>query len=255
MTSRQSRYERDGYRVVTGRVAPDDVLGRALKGMVNVRDGEFDLAPLPDQHPGYDPRVLCKINNPHGSDSGLYGLVTCPEVGKQVAAITGSRRIQVWASQLLIKPPGSAAAGHVGWHQDRQYWKMWKEDEGLFTVWIALCDVDEQMGPMRFVKGSHRWGYLDQGDFFGKDQESLRLGIEVPEGEQWEEVSGMMACGGFSVHHCLTYHGSNANLSDRPRWSYAVHLRDERAVPVDGDESWYTSHLDDPQISPVMWEA
>lgn len=251
----RSDYERDGFSIMAEQVAPDGVLASALKGMVAVRDGVFDMAMAPTEHPGYDPKVLCKINNPHRSDKGLYGLVTCPEVGQRVAAVTGSRRVQVWASQLLIKPPGTEAAGHVGWHQDRQYWQMWQQAEGLFTAWIALGDVGEALGPMCFVRGSHRWGFLNQGNFFGKDQQALREGIEVPADEMWEEVAALLPSGGLSVHHCLTFHGSGANVADVPRWSLAVHLRDERAVPVAGDESYYTSNLDDPQICPVMYEA
>ena len=248
-------YERDGFCVAAEQIAPEAILTDALKGMVAVRDGVFDMGMAPTEHPGYDPGVLCKINNPHRSDRGLYGLVTCPQVGRLVAAATQSRRVQVWASQLLIKPPGSVAAGNVGWHQDRQYWKMWQEAEGLFTAWIALGDVGEKSGPMRFVRGSYRWGFLDKGNFFSKDQEALRREIEVPEGEAWEEVAAIMPAGGVSVHHCLTYHGSGPNVSTVPRWSLAVHLRNEKAVPVPGDQGYYTAHLDDPQICPMMYGA
>ena len=251
----QAEYERNGYSVVAEQVAPDDVLQRALAGMVAVRDGVFDLEMAPTEHQGYDPAVLCKINNPHRSNKGLHELVTCPAVGRQVAEVTGSRRVQVWASQLLIKPPGTEAAGHVGWHQDRQYWQMWQEAEGLFTAWIALSDVAEALGPMCFVRGSHRWGFLNQGDFYGKDQQALQEGIEMPEGAAWEEVPALLPSGGLSVHHSLTFHGSGANISDVPRWSLAVHLRNEKSEPVPGDDSYYTAHLDDPQICPVMYEA
>ena len=103
------QYERDGYCIAAEQIAPDDVLEKALQGMVAVRDGKFDMGMPPTEHPGYDPAVLCKINNPHRSDTGLHGLVTCPQVGRKVAEITGAQRVQVWASQLLIKPPGSAS--------------------------------------------------------------------------------------------------------------------------------------------------
>ncbi len=251
----QAQYEQDGFSIVAEQVAPDEVLQSALHGMVGVRDGVFDMGMAPTEHPGYDPAVLCKINNPHRSDKGMHDLVTCPEVGRKVAEVTGSRRVQVWASQLLIKPPGTAAAGHVGWHQDRQYWKMWQQAEGLFTAWIALGDVADALGPMRFVRGSHRWGFLGQGDFYGKDQQALREGIDVPADEDWQEVPALLPCGGLSVHHCLTFHGSGANIADVPRWSLAVHLRDEQVEPVEGDNTYYTAHLNDPLICPVMYEA
>ena len=249
------QYERDGFWIADERIAPDDVLERALQGMAAVRDGVFDLGLPPTKHRGYDPGVLCKIDNPHRSDTGLRGLATCPQVGRIAAGITGARRVQVWASQLLIKPPGSAAAGHVGWHQDRQYWRVWQRDEGLFTAWIALSEVKEESGPMLFVRGSHRWGFLDRGDFYDRDQRKLREGIAVPAGAAWEEVPALMPLGGLSVHHCLTYHGSNANVSDAARCSLAVHMRDERAEPVAGNQGFSSTHLEDPRMSPVIYEA
>ena len=255
MLQTNEQYKQNGFYILSQQVIPDPVLANARKGMIAVRDGTFDMGMAPTEHPGYDPGRLCKINNPHRSDRGLHRLVTCPELGGQVAAITGSQRIQVWASQLLIKPPGSEAAGHVGWHQDRQYWRMWQEDEGLCTVWIALEDVKEASGPMCFVKGSHRWGFLNQGDFFNNDQEALREEITVPEDESWEEVSAILPAGGISVHHCLTYHGSGPNTSPDSRWALAVHLRDERSHPVEEEVNYYTSHLDDPHISPMMFGA
>ena len=77
----------------------------------------------------------------------------------------------------------------------------------------------------------------------------------MPEGESWQEVPAIMPTGSVSLHHGLTFHGSHANTSNQPRCSLAVHLRDERAIPVPGDESYYVSHLDEPQYSPVIYRA
>jgi len=255
MNQSNPSFERDGFYILSHQIIPNQILTDARNGMAAVRDGDFDMGLAPTEHPGYDPGRLCKINNPHRSDRGLHGLVTCPELGSQVASITGSRWIQVWASQLLIKPPGSQSAGHVGWHQDRQYWGMWQEEEGLFTVWIALEDVGETSGPMRFVKRSHRWGFLNQGDFFNNSRAATRELISVPPEESWEEVSVLLPAGGISIHHCLTYHGSGPNTSSNARYSLAVHVRDERTQPVRGDDNYYTSHLDNRQICPMMHSA
>ena len=108
---------------------------------------------------------------------------------------------------------------------------------------------------MRFVLGSHRWGFLGQGDFFSSDQETLRARIEIPAGENWEEISALLPAGGVSLHHCLTFHGSEANISDQVRCSLAVHLRDERAEPVLDNENYYVSHLDDMKYSPMIYEV
>ena len=116
--------------------------------------------------------------------------------------------------QLLLKPPARSegAATNIGWHQDRHYWQVWEEGSELFTAWIALSDVTPEAGPMRFVRGSHRWG-LQQSDFYGQDHEAQRRGIQVPTGHNWEEVPALLPPGGVSFHHNLTYHGSGPNQS------------------------------------------
>jgi len=249
------QYARDGFCLLPTAAISEEFTQRAQEGLVSVRDGQFDTGVPPSSHPGYDPDKLCKINDAHLANTALYELLTQSQLGASIAAVTGSQMIQVWASQLLIKPAGSASAGRVGWHQDRQYWSYWQKDAGLFTAWIALGEVGENSGPMRFVRGSQRWGFLNQGDFFSSDQEALRAHIDVPEGEVWEEVPALLPAGGVSLHDCLTFHGSGANTSGAARCSLAVHLRDERAQPVPGDESYYVSHLEEPQYSPVIYEA
>lgn len=245
-------YRRDGFCLVPEAV-PEAVLLAAQQGAAQVRDGHFDTGQPPSSHPGFDPAALCKINDAHLANRALYDLVTEPSLGELAARVVGAQGVQLWASQLLIKPPDSGGSGHVGWHQDRQYWRYWQQDEGLFTMWIALSDVGQMSGPVRFVVGSHRWGFLAEGDFFGADHAGQQRQIPVPEGQQWKEQPALLPAGGVSLHHCLTYHGSGANTSTDARVSLAIHLRTEAATPIPGDSNYYVSHLDEPQYSPVMY--
>ena len=121
MDESAAQYGRDGFFLWPDRVLDDALLARAQAGLAAVRDERYDTGVPPSSHPGYDPQKLCKINDAHLASEGLYDLLVKSNLGSHLAAVTGSQRIQVWASQLLIKPPGSAAAGHVGWHQDRQH--------------------------------------------------------------------------------------------------------------------------------------
>ena len=253
MDESAAQYGRDGFFLWPDRVLDDALLARAQAGLVAVRDERYDTGVPPSSHPGYDPQKLCKINDAHLASKGLYDLLVKSNLGSHLAAVTGSQRIQVWASQLLIKPPGSAAAGHVGWHQDRQYWPYWQGEDGLFTAWIALSDVGQDAGPMCFVRGSQRWGFLGEGDFFSSDQAALQAHISASADAAWEECAALLPAGGVSLHHCLTFHGSHANTSANARCSIAVHLRDERATPVPESDNYYVSHLDEPAYSPVIY--
>ena len=250
----QAAYRREGYYIAPQPLVSAAMLEAAVEGMEAVKNRQYDTGMPPSSHPGYDLAKLCKINNAHFANKALRALLTAPVLGQWAAAVTGGRMVQIWASQLLIKPPGSGQAGHVGWHQDRQYWQFWQKPDGLFTMWVALSEVGTEAGPMCFVRGAHRWGFLDQGNFFSGDQETLRRQIKIPEGETWQEVPALLPAGGVTFHHSLTFHGSHANVADRPRCSIAVHLRTEVAQPVEGDTNYYVSHLDDPQYSPVIYQ-
>jgi ectoine hydroxylase-related dioxygenase (phytanoyl-CoA dioxygenase family) len=129
---------------------------------------------------------------------------------------------------------------------------VWEEGSELFTAWIALSDVTPESGPMRFVRGSHRWG-LQASDFYGQDHDRQREAIRVPPGETWEEVPALLPPGGVSFHHCLTYHGSGPNRTSQPRRSFALHLRTGRSRPVNDRRTGLTQFIDDPAYCPVIF--
>lgn len=256
-------YERDGFCRVE-RLLPDDVVRRGVKGMDDVRAGRYDTGVPPVDSPwkpGDDPRILCKIEMPHVASTALREVVTHRALGEFAAAITGARCVQVWWVQLLYKPPGGAASSTaIGWHQDKQYWKCWTPDSELFTVWVALSDVTSESGPVRFVPGSHRWGLLDQGDFFEQNEDRLRQNICVPAGQTWNEVAVTMPAGGASAHDSLTYHGSTPNVSKHPRRSLAIHMRTEKSRPIEDlsrlrpeEGPGLVQFLDDEFYNPVIY--
>ena len=185
-----------------------------------IRRGEYDTGgpPQPSHwNPGDGPNELCKIEMPQFASRALMDLVSHRDLGAWAAGVAGARTVQVWWVQLLYKPvgePGERQNVNIGWHQDRHYWRAWEEGSELFTAWVALSDVTRDAGPMRFVRGSHRWGLVDKGGFYEQDLEAQRQDIQPPTGERWEEVAAILPPGGASFHHNLTLHGSNSNSSE-----------------------------------------
>ena len=220
--SRYEDYRRDGYFIHARPVIPGDLVRRAMEGVDDVLAGRYEtgIPPQPSYwNPGDDPNKLGKVEMPQLANRAIKELVSHPNLGRLAAEVTGAKRVQVWWVQLLSKPPASTDAGSgvsVGWHQDRQYWKAWKEGSELFTAWVAVSDVGPDTGPMAFVNGSHKWGLLNQGAFYidnSDDIEMQREQITLPPGETWREVEATMSPGGVSFHHCLTFHGSRPNRS------------------------------------------
>lgn len=248
-------FESEGFCVIPP-VLSADLVRRANEHMDAVIAGEYEtgVAPHRAQAPGeIDPDRLVKIDQPHLSDRTILELVSQPELGRCAAEITGARLVQVWAVQLLHKPPSGAATGNVGWHQDHHYWHAWWDGE-VFTAWVPIVDVTADMGPVRYVTGSHRWGYLDGSDFFGADLDGLRKTL-IPEGEVWQEAEAILPAGAAALHHRRTLHGSGPNTSSSPRRSFAIHLRTERSRPLEGGEEMYVGHLDDELVCPVIYQA
>lgn len=250
-------YLRDGY-YFSPPIIPADLIDRVSARMDAVMDGVYETGEPPRRswNPGDDPKRIRKIDQAHLSDRTIYELASHPAIGHWAAGLLGAKRVQLWASQMLYKPPAGSSGGvtgNVGWHQDKQYWRYMEGE--LFTAWVAVSDVTGASGPMRFLRGSHRWGLLDSGDFFGHDHEAQRKDIPVPEGESWEEVEAVLPPGAVSFHDRHTYHASGPNVSGAPRRSFAFHLRTENARPVEGRTDYYVQHLDDPAYCPVLYEA
>jgi hypothetical protein len=263
-----AQYEQDGY-VLGPVVIPADLLRRAHAGMDAVMAGVYETGKAPLDNwwrAGDDPnKRLRKIDQPHLANEAIHDLVASPQLGEAVARIVGAAMVQVWAVQLLHKPAGGDPQGTVGWHQDYQYWQTWwTPDSQVFTAWVAVSDVLDESGPMCFVAGSHRWGLIDDGDFFGTALDQQRTTLKgLPEGAVWKEAPATMPAGAFSVHHRLTLHGSRPNTAMAPRRSFAIHLRTEKSTPTpatDVDPTGpghydYVSFLHDHRICPVMYQA
>lgn len=255
----RGRYERDGVYVWREPVIPAELIARTGAGMDALMRGEYEtgVAPQPSYwKPGDDPQKLVKIEMPQVANRVIMELVSHQGLGRLAAALTGAAMVQVWWVQMLIKPSAAADgtnSPHVGWHQDRQYWQQWEEGSELFTAWVALSDVTAEAGPVKHVRGSHRWGLLGQGDFYAQDYERQAHQIAVPEGEQWEEVEATLPPGGVSFHHQLMLHGSGANRSGVPRRSLAIHMRSEQSRPVGDLRKGLTAFIDDPTYCPVIY--
>ena len=98
-------------------------------------------------------------------------------------------------------------------HQDGYYFMI--EPNEALTMWVALDEIDEENGCIRYVEGSHRKGMrphaksgvlgFSQGiTDFGADDEAQARPMKASPGD-------------LLAHHSLTIHRADANRSERPR--------------------------------------
>jgi len=102
----------------------------------------------------------------------------------------------------------------VKWHQDIQFWPH--TNYSPLTIGLYLDDVDDEMGPMGVVPGSHRGEifdlYGDNGAWVGaiKDREMEKVDLDKV---VW--LKGPK--GSVTIHNCRMVHGSMVNSSPRSR--------------------------------------
>ncbi len=189
------------------------------------------------------PKQAVRVSNLSGDDSSpvwqivniwegsaafeelIHNPILSEEIGQLMEAAMGAREIRLFHDQIQYKP---AQKGGVNmWHQDSPYWPVLQPKDVQLTAWVALDDADEENGCMSMVPGSQRFG--NQIEWLHKLKTFDAMPDEF-EGNSIEVKACPVERGRVHFHHPLTWHGSPANTSGRPRRAIALHFMTERAV-------------------------
>ena len=119
--------------------------------------------------------------------------------------------------QIFMKPPRFGSA--KPYHQDNAYFLLHPDDEAL-TAWIALDDVDELNGCLRYIDGSHRGPIFEH---LPLPDEPYNLSPAQENIDLNREALAPVGKGGVVFHHSKMLHTSHRNESDRWRRAYATH--------------------------------
>ncbi len=222
-------YEENGFW--TGpKILDDDVIAELRNELERVFTDGRDFPNYGWQGPRvYDlnsPRIR-QYTNGWWINEAVRRAIHTPSIGYTGARLMGTTEVRVWHDQVLWKPSAAETdedfnEGNVGWHQDYAHWQC-SNSTNMCTAWIALQDIEISMGPMRFVKGSHKWGLFEDANTFGqKDLESLKA--KFSDERDWQEEPVLLKAGHASFHHALTFHGSGRNSSSAPRLSLVMHM-------------------------------
>jgi hypothetical protein len=257
----------------------DAALAETERFYAGHRDGypPVELKEFLDWRPEYGTDRLRMNDYIVFQDNLLRDLCLRPVIGAIAARLAGTRQIRLFNSSMAYKPPQvDVARAKVGWHNDRAYWQTCTSDE-MLTAWIPLHDCDETMGTITMIDGSNRWSddpataSLRRGKtFITDDFDALETQIRET-GLPVELIPVSLRKGEVSFHHCLTFHGSGVNRSERPRQNLIVHLQDELneyrdAVADDGEPIVYNNDqivrrrqdgrpdYSDPDVCPIIWE-
>lgn len=213
-------YWKKGWLVVEG-IFPRDLMERAAEHSLNLAMKKFDPTIPGTYHAdrSADGKVALprKVHRPFEQDPGFYGplIYDGPMLGI-VQQLTGS--VPIFAlDQIFFKPPrhGSPKA----YHQDNAYFLV-RPDDQVVTAWIAMDDVDEENGCLRYIDGSHLGDILPCKPVPGYEHD---LTPDPKAIDLTKESLAIVKKGGVVFHHSRTLHTSGPNTSDRWRRGYATH--------------------------------
>ena len=183
----------------------EDVVDRG-RGMTKSDDAIW----LEKGHSRSDPRLL-RLNCPDAHHPEFWTYARKSILPDIAVDLVGP---DVRYSHSLINFKWAEVGQEVKWHQDIPFYPH--TNYGVLAIGIYLDDVDDEMGPMGVIPGSHKgeiynhYNDKDQwtGDITDRDLETVAL-------DTAEYLMG--PAGSVTVHNCCTIHGSKPNLSDRGR--------------------------------------
>ncbi|MGI8665171.1 MAG: phytanoyl-CoA dioxygenase family protein [Jatrophihabitans sp.] len=170
----------------------------------------------------------------HYESDPIAKILRKPLVGAVAARLAQVEEIRIFQSTMIYKPPvATEPTNLVPWHFDKHYWAA-SSSERMLTAFIPFHDCGPEMGTITMVDGSHRWREVGSDDstvrhFAERDRSQLETMLADNAAHNQAEVNKVQMSipkGHMSFHHCRTYHGSSANLSDRPRRAISLHLQD-----------------------------
>jgi len=137
-------------------------------------------------------------------------------------------------TKLMQKEPKTGGAWE--WHQDYGYWykNQFLFPDQLVSIMIALTEANKANGCIQVIKGSHKLGRLNHG--FAGEQVGADMVMVNHALQTMEQVYVEIEPGDALFFHSNLLHRSEANLSDRPRWSI-ISCYNSLSNPAYNDES------------------
>jgi len=155
------------------------------------------------------------------ADFALHG-----PLPKIASALLDIGRVRYYDDQLFVKEPGTA--DRAAFHQDLPYFNL-DGDRGC-VVWIPLDSVRKGSGTLAYIPRSHKWGLFNANVFMSRAAFPGSDGRDLPDIDGDPAAFGAVQVeaepGDVIVHHFLTVHGSEGNLSRHNRRAFSLRYCD-----------------------------
>jgi phytanoyl-CoA hydroxylase len=204
----KENFEKDGYVFLPGFLGTDEVAGinNKLKDFITHK-----VPHMPFNHVFYednnDPGTLKQLQDLHVHDSFFAGILKGSEF-EQIAEVLLGEKVIGKNLEYFNKPPKIGKPTPP--HQDGYYFML--NPPQAITMWMALEDVDEETGCVRYIKGSHLTGMRPHG-------KTQTLGfsqgiIDYAENDFANEIPFPAKPGDLLIHHAMTIHRADGNKTE-----------------------------------------
>lgn len=154
-----------------------------------------------------DPATLKQIQHMGDHDSWFGDLFTAGRF-RRIAELFLQGPVVPRNMQYFNKPPGTGKPTPP--HQDAYYFML--DPPRALTMWLALEDVDEETGCVRYVRGSHKGGMRPHAptQTLGFSQGIADYPTAV---DRASEVALAAEAGDLLIHDAMTIHRADGNRS------------------------------------------
>ncbi|NCW13342.1 MAG: phytanoyl-CoA dioxygenase family protein [Chitinophagia bacterium] len=206
-------YHRDGYIIVKNFCSKQEV-DKMYSTALQDKAMEKNALDLNDQT-GKKTRLSLWFTP--GND--VFGYLTRSEkmVDSVANLLDSDAPVCHFHSKLMQKEP--KVGGAWEWHQDYGYWykNQFMFPDQLVSVMVALTPANKENGCIQVIKGSHKLGRVNHG--FAGEQVGADMTMVNNALKTMDLVYVEIEPGDALFFHSNLLHRSEANLSDKPRWS------------------------------------
>jgi len=210
--SQKAQYDNDGYLIIPNFLTqPEvDLLYNLATNDDILRNHAFDLNDQAGK------RTKLTLWFTPGDDT--FSLLTRSErMVRSVQSLLGDGEVCHFHSKLMQKEP--KVGGAWEWHQDYGYWYKngFLYPDALISVMLALTEATKENGCLQVLKASHKMGRFEH--LFAGEQQGADMPFVEEALKFCEKVYVELKAGDVLFFHPNLLHMSEANLSDKPRWS------------------------------------
>lgn len=229
LTDEQIAFYRDnGYLLVKGLFTKEEAaelrsechaLAARLSGHGHDMDATWGSAR--EAVPTAEKPVILHCHDVQFQSAAFARMIVDPRFTGAAADLMGGPNVQLHHTKMFIKPPEKGAPFPM--HQDQPYFPH--DRDTMMAAIVHFDDAPIEKGCVRVVPGSHKLGPL---------KHNPEGGHHLPYAEYpVEDATPCPAEAGDALFFSyLTVHGSGVNVSDEPRTTVLVQMRDPEDPPT-----------------------